>query len=52
MLRCFICDGSHLARECPKREELNALIKKSKNEKDACLDSMQMLGRPKNHVQG
>ena len=23
-LRCFICDGSHLARECPKREALNA----------------------------
>ena len=29
-LRCFICDGPHLARVCPKSEALNALIKKSK----------------------
>ena len=44
-LRCFICDGLHLARECPKREALNALIKKSeKEEENACLGSMQMLG--------
>ena len=34
-----------MARECPKREALNALIKKSeKDEVDARLDSMEMLG--------
>ena len=22
---CFICDGPHFARECPKREKLNAI---------------------------
>ena len=44
-LRCFIWDGPHLVREFPKREALNALIKKSeKVVKDACLGSMQMLG--------
>ena len=43
-LRCFICDGPHLARECLKREAPNALIKKSeKEEEDARLGSMQML---------
>ena len=43
-LRCFICDGSHLARECPKREVLNTLIKKSeKKDEEAHLGSMQML---------
>ena len=31
-LRCFICDGLHFARECPKKEALNALSKKSENE--------------------
>ena len=29
-LRCFISDGLHLVREFPKKEALNALIKKSK----------------------
>jgi hypothetical protein len=24
-LTCFICDGPHFARECPKREKLNAI---------------------------
>ena len=23
---CFICDGPHRARDCPKKEKLNALI--------------------------
>jgi hypothetical protein len=22
---CFICDGSHFVKECPKREKLNAI---------------------------
>ena len=43
-LRCFICDGPHLERECPKREALNKLIKKGENEEKAHLSSMQMLG--------
>ena len=44
-LRCFICNDPHLARECPKREALNALIKKSKKyEEVARLGLVQMLG--------
>jgi hypothetical protein len=23
---CFICEGNHFARECPKREKLNAIV--------------------------
>ena len=33
-MRCFICDDPHLTRECPKREVLNALIKKSEKEEE------------------
>ena len=29
---CFICDGPHRARECPKREKLNALVKETEGE--------------------
>ena len=45
-LRCFIYDGLHLARECLKREALNALIRKSENEEEeeARFGSTQMLG--------
>ena len=45
-LKCFICDSSHLAMECLKREALNALIMKRKKEEEeeAHLGSMQMLG--------
>ena len=44
-LRCFICNDSHLVRECPKREMVNALIKKSeKEEEEARMGSMHMLG--------
>ena len=44
-LKCFLCNGSHLTRECPKRKALNALIEKSeKTMEDARLGSIQMLG--------
>ena len=42
-LKCFLCDGPHLVRECLERKALNALIRKRKKE-EACLGSMQMLG--------
>ena len=28
-LKCFLCDGPHLTRECPKRKALSTLIEKS-----------------------
>ena len=44
-LKCFLCDGLHLTRECPKRKALSALIEKNeKTTKDARLGSIQMIG--------
>ena len=44
-LKCFLCDGLHLTRECPKRKALSALIKKNeKAEEHARLGSIQMIG--------
>ena len=44
-LKCFLCDGLHLARECPKRKALSTLIKKNeKMTEDARLGSIQMIG--------
>jgi hypothetical protein len=28
---CFICDGSHFTKECPKREKLNAIWVRDSN---------------------
>ena len=43
-LKCFLCDGLHLTRECPKRKSLNTLIEKSeKTVEDARLGSIQMI---------
>ena len=44
-MKCFLCDGPHLTRECPKRKALNTLIEKSeKTMEDARLGSIQMIG--------
>ena len=44
-VKCFLCDGPHLARECPKRKALNSLIKKNeKVEEEAHLGLIQMIG--------
>ena len=44
-LKCFLCDGPHLTRECPKRKALTTLIEKSeKTMEDARLGSIQMIG--------
>ena len=44
-LKCFVCDGPHLTRECPKRKALSTLIEKSeKKTEDALLGSIQMIG--------
>ena len=42
-LKCFLCDGPHLTRECSKRKALSALIEKNeKTTEDARLGSIQM----------
>ena len=44
-LKCFLCDGPHLTRECPNRKALSTLIEKSeKTMEDARLGSIQMIG--------
>ena len=44
-MKCFLCDGPHLTRECHKRKALSTLIEKSeKTMEDACLGSIQMIG--------
>ena len=44
-LKCFLCDGPHLTRECPKRKALSTLIEKSeKTMEDARLGLIQMIG--------
>ena len=44
-LKCFLCDGPHLTRECPKRKALSTLIEKSeKTMEDGRLGSIQMIG--------
>ena len=44
-LKCFLCDGPQLTRECPKRKALSTLIEKSeKTMEDARLGSIQMIG--------
>ena len=44
-LKCFLCDGPHLIRECPKRKALSTLIKKSeKTIEDARLGLIQKIG--------
>ena len=44
-LKCFLCDGPHLTRECPKRKALSTCIEKSeKTMEDARLGSIQMIG--------
>ena len=43
-LKCFLCDGPHLTKECPKRKVLSTLIEKSeKTMEDARLGSIQMI---------
>ena len=56
-LKCFLCDGPHLTKECRKRKALNTLIEKSeKTIEDARLGSIQMIGAlqvmPKSSPQG
>ena len=52
-LKCFLCDGPHLTRECPKRKALSTLIEKSeKKMEDARLGSIQDDKRPPSHARG
>ncbi|RVW75829.1 hypothetical protein CK203_055119 [Vitis vinifera] len=43
-IKCFLCDGPHWARDCPKRKALSALIEEREQEDEAHMGSMQLLG--------
>nr|CAN65762.1 hypothetical protein VITISV_001839 [Vitis vinifera] len=43
-IKCFLCDGPHWARDCPKRKALNAMIEEREQEDEAHMGSMQLLG--------
>ncbi|KAJ9678514.1 hypothetical protein PVL29_020638 [Vitis rotundifolia] len=43
-IKCFLCDGPHWARDCPKRKVLSAMIEEMEQEDEAHMGSMQLLG--------
>ena len=43
-IKCFLCDGPHWARDCPKRKALHAMIKEREQEDETHMGSMQLLG--------
>ena len=43
-IKCFLCDGPHWARNCLKRRVLSAMIEERKQEDEAHMSSMQLLG--------
>ncbi|KAJ9702781.1 hypothetical protein PVL29_004490 [Vitis rotundifolia] len=43
-IKCFLCDGPHWARDCPKRKALSAMIEEMEQEDEAHMGSMQLLG--------
>ena len=40
---CFLCDGPHWVRDCPKRKALNAMIEEKEKEDNAHVGSLQLL---------
>ncbi|RVW58436.1 hypothetical protein CK203_114983 [Vitis vinifera] len=43
-IKCFLCDGPHWARNCPKRKALSAMIEEREQEDETHMGSMQLLG--------
>ena len=43
-IKCFLCDGPHWARDCPKRKALSAMIEERDQECEAHMCLMQLLG--------
>ncbi|KAL6349714.1 hypothetical protein AAG906_041121 [Vitis piasezkii] len=40
---CFLCDGPHWGRDCPKRKGLNVMIEENEKKGDAHVGSLQLL---------
>ena len=43
-IKCFLCDSTHWAQDCPKRKALSAMIEEREQEDEAHMGSMQLLG--------
>ena len=43
-IKCFMHNGPHWARDCPKRKALNAMINGKEQEDNTYMGSMQLLG--------
>ena len=43
-IKCFLCDGSHWARDYLKRKTLNAMIEEKEQEGETDMGSIQLLG--------
>ncbi|RVW93524.1 hypothetical protein CK203_035046 [Vitis vinifera] len=39
-IKCFLCDGPHWTRDCPKRKVLSAMIEEREQEDKAHMGSM------------
>ena len=43
-IKCFLCDGPHWTRDCPKKKALSVMIEEREQEDEAHVGSMQLLG--------
>ena len=43
-IKCFLCDGPHWARNCPKRKTLSVMIEERKQKGETHMGSKQLLG--------
>ena len=43
-IKCFLCDGSHWARDYLKRKTLNAMIEEKEQEGETHMGSIQLPG--------
>jgi hypothetical protein len=41
-IHCFICDGNHFARDCPKRRQLNSIVVKDGDEDKAYVNPLRV----------
>ncbi|KAK9151489.1 hypothetical protein Syun_009798 [Stephania yunnanensis] len=46
---CFICDGPHVAKDCPKREKLNAIVV---DEQEVRMNPLQLINTVQGHKAG